>query len=118
MTAVLWGCARGTASLGLVQALLDIDIAGHPVSSFVLGVLLAFLLVWVGIYVVYKITWRPDFGIPVRRRLLCSHLKVQRDQVAYVPLWWSNLQVQRAIKSHWRESLRSAFPQSHAAAHR
>lgn len=92
-----------------MRSFADISIAGHTVSTFVLGVLLAFLLVWMGIYLVYKITWRPDFGIPVRRRLLCSGLKVQRDQVAYVPLWWSNLQVQRAIKTHWKESLRHTF---------
>jgi hypothetical protein len=58
------------------------------------------------VYFLYKILYRPDFGMPVRRRILTHGLRVRRDQFAEVPLWWSDLQVQRAIRVHWKESLR------------
>jgi hypothetical protein len=58
------------------------------------------------LYLAYKLFYRPDFGTPVRRRLLIRGLRVRRDQLAEVPLWWSNLQVQRAMRGHWKETLR------------
>lgn len=58
------------------------------------------------VYLAYKVLYRPDFGIPVRRKLMSGGLHVRRDQFAEVPLWWSNLQVQRAIHNHWKETLR------------
>jgi len=67
---------------------------------------LAPLLGCVILYLAYKLFYRPDFGIPVRRRLVRAGLIVRRDQFAEVPLWWSNLQVQRAIQVHWKASLR------------
>ncbi|MBJ7609960.1 MAG: hypothetical protein JF887_11115 [Candidatus Dormibacteraeota bacterium] len=85
----------------------DLDIAGHPVNTAVLSVFLAFLLAWIAAYLVYKMFWHSDFGLPVRRRLLCTRMKIQRDQMAVVPLWWSDLQIQRAVSAHWKNSLRS-----------
>jgi hypothetical protein len=81
------------------------------------------LVFWVVLYFVYRVlmTGRKDFGLPVKRRLLVFHLKVDRDQSADVPMWWTDLQVQRAIRSYWRQSLRSPFgtgagsPGQHAA---
>jgi hypothetical protein len=72
--------------------------------------LLAILLLCVVLYMVYKIIWHPDFGLPVRRRLFCRRLSVERHQVAFVPLWWSNLQVQRALEKHWKDAMRQSFP--------
>jgi hypothetical protein len=91
----------------VVHLVSDIVIAGHPVNATLLSVVLAILLGWIVAYLLYKTFWRSDFGLPVRRRLLCTGLRVQGDQVAFVPLWWSDLQVQRAIGAHWRNSLRS-----------
>lgn len=90
-----------------VPPLSDIDIAGHPVNTALLGILLAFLIGWIAAYLIYKVFWRADFGLPVRRRLLCTTMKIQRDRVAFVPLWWSDLQIQRAVSAHWKNSLRS-----------
>lgn len=58
------------------------------------------------LYLAYKLFYKPDFGMPVKRRLLSRQMQVRRDQFAEVPLWWSDLQVQRAIRGHWKESLR------------
>ncbi len=58
------------------------------------------------LYLGYKLFYKPDFGMPVKRRLLSRQMQVRRDQFAEVPLWWSDLQVQRAIRGHWKESLR------------
>ncbi len=85
----------------------DVDIAGHNVNIGLLGAVLAVLLVWIIAYLAYRIFWRADFGLPVRRRLLATRLNVERDQVAFVPLWWSDLQIQRAVSSHWKQTLRS-----------
>lgn len=71
--------------------------------------LIGLLVAWVILYLLYKMVWPRDFGMPVRRRLICSHLHVERDQIAFVPLWWSDLQVHRALKAHWREALRGAL---------
>lgn len=87
--------------------LLDVTVAGHPVNTTLLTTLIAVLLGWIALYLLYKVAWRRDFGMPVRRRLLCTGLHVQRDQVAFVPLWWSDLQIQRAIRNHWKSSLRT-----------
>jgi hypothetical protein len=90
-----------------VAILSDILIVGHAVNGTFLAIMLAALLGWVAIYLIYKVAWHADFGLPVRRRLLSRHLTVQRDQVAFVPLWWSDLQIQRAVRAHWKTSLRS-----------
>jgi hypothetical protein len=70
---------------------------------------LAALVVWILLYVVYKVSWRRDFGLPVRRRLLCRGLHVEREQIAFVPFWWTDVQVQRAIDAHWRKTMRRGF---------
>lgn len=85
----------------------DVVIAGHAVNTALLSAVLAILLTWIVVYLIYKMFWRADFGLPVRRRLLCSRMTVQQDQVAFVPLWWSDLQIQRAVSAHWKDSLRS-----------
>ena len=92
----------------VVDVLNDVVIAGHPVNTGLLSFSLAFLLGWIVLYMLYKMFWRADFGLPVRRRLLCSRISVQGDQVAFVPLWWSDLQIQRAVTAHWKSTLRSS----------
>ena len=67
------------------------------------------LVVWVLLYVVYKVAWRRDYGLPVRRRVATRRLTVERNQVAYVPFWWSDLQVQRALDRYWKRTLRKGF---------
>jgi hypothetical protein len=57
-------------------------------------------------YLAYKLFYHPDFGMPVRRRLLARRIRFRRDQFADVPMWWSDLQVERAIRGHWRQALR------------
>ena len=73
--------------------------------------LIAGLVFWVILYLVYRVmmTGRKDFGMPVRRRLFAIHLRVDRDQSADVPFWWTDLQIQRAVRAHWRQTLRSPF---------
>ena len=63
---------------------------------------------WGEVYVVYKIamTGRRDYGMPVKRRLLCKRLRVDRDQSAQVPFWWTERQVQQVMRAHWRHTLR------------
>jgi hypothetical protein len=87
----------------------DVVIAGHPINTTLLSAVLAFLLAWIVLYMLYKMFWRADFGLPVRRRLLCTSMSVQGDQVAFVPLFWSDLQIQRAVTAHWKKSLRSTI---------
>jgi hypothetical protein len=69
------------------------------------------LVLWVAVYLIYKVvmTGRKDFGMPVKRRVLCKRLRVDHDQSAEVPIWWTDLQVQRAVKAHWRSALRLPF---------
>ena len=69
------------------------------------------LVLWIVAYVLYRIamTKRKDFGMPVRRRIFCRSLRVERDEVAEVPFWWTDLQVQRSLGLYWRYSLRSPF---------
>ena len=73
--------------------------------------LIAALVFWVILYMIYRVvmTGRKDFGIPVRRRLFAIHLRVDRDQSADVPFWWTDIQIQRAVRAHWRQTLRSPF---------
>jgi hypothetical protein len=78
-------------------------LSGHP--QYVVAALLA----WVVLYFAYKLAWRRDFGLPVRRRVLQGGLHVERDQVAYVPFWWSDVQVQRALDEHWKATMRRGF---------
>ncbi len=72
------------------------------------------LVCWVVVYLVYKVvmTGRKDFGMPVKRRLLCKHLRVDHDQSAEVPIWWTDLQVQRAVRAHWRQHAATAVRHS------
>ncbi len=71
--------------------------------------LLALLTGAVTLYFIYKVFYRRDFGVPVRRKVFQLHMHVERDQIAFVPFWWSDIQVQRAIKAHWRQALRQGF---------
>lgn len=82
------------------------------------AVIVAALLAWVVLYLVYRFAWRRDFGIPVRRRLLALRLFVEREQVAYVPFWWNDVQVQRALDHHWQAAMRRSFERPTAAPHR
>ena len=88
-------------------------VAAFAVSSNLLVWVAVVLALWVAGYFLYRMamTRRKDFGMPVRRRLLCRGLRIERDEVADVPFWWTDLQVQRAVSSYWRHSLRSTFLQ-------
>src|SRR5215471_6030816 len=79
-----------------------------PFSETVYLAIVAALVVWLVVYLAYKVwmTSRRDFGLPVRRRLLAHKLTVLDNQRADVPFWWTDLQVQHAIRSHWKRSLR------------
>jgi hypothetical protein len=90
-----------------VHLISDIAIAGHSVNSTLLLAALAVLVAWIVVYMLYKMFWHADFGLPVRRRVLIRRLTVERDQVAFAPLWWSDLQIQHAVSAHWKNSLRS-----------
>ena len=81
---------------------------GFDASLLDLGLLLA-LLLWTILYMVYRIVWHPDFGLPIRRRVLCTHLRVEREQIAFVPFWWNNIQVQRAVNRHFKLMLEQTF---------
>ena len=67
------------------------------------------LVGWIILYLAYKFAWRRDFGLPVRRRLLARRLVVDRDQMAFVPFWWTDLQVQRAVNGYWKRTLKRSF---------
>lgn len=69
------------------------------------------LVCWILVYVVYRVvmTGRKDFGMPIKRRVLCKRLRVDHDQSAAVPIWWTDLQIQRAVRAHWRNALRLPF---------
>lgn len=79
-----------------------------PFSETVWLAIIAALVVWVTVYLIYKLrmTAKRDFGMPVRRRILVRKLTVHDNQRAEVPFWWTDLQVQRAVRSYWRRSLR------------
>jgi hypothetical protein len=100
-----------------VHLISDIDLAGHRINSTLLLAMLAVLVAWIVVYMIYKMFWHADFGLPVRRRLLARGLSIERDQVAFAPLWWSDLQIQHAVSTHWKNSLRSTVkgaPDRHA----
>ena len=80
-----------------------------------LGALMCLVLA----YLVYKVmlTGRRDYGMPVRRRLLCKRLRVDHDQSAQIPFWWTELQVQRAVRAHWRRTLRLPLEPAAEAGH-
>jgi hypothetical protein len=80
-----------------------------PFTTEVYVALMAALLLWVVVYMLYRLimTKRKDFGVPVRRRILCRHLKVDADQSAEAPFWWTDLQIQVAVGHHWRDALRA-----------
>jgi len=84
-------------------------LAAHPQLALIA------LIGWVLLYVVYKLCWRRDFGLPVRRRIAARRLVVDRNQVAYVPFWWSDLQVQRALNNYWKRTLRRGFDRQQLA---
>src|SRR5258708_38190965 len=92
----------------IATATVVVPVASPGPNYLILLLLLPLIL---AIYMVYKIIWHPDFGLPVRRRLLCRKLYVDRDQIAFVPFWWNNLQVRRAISRYWKASMRQTFDQ-------
>src|ERR1700693_3398320 len=69
------------------------------------------LVCWILVYVVYRVvmTGRKDFGMPIRRRVLCKRLRGGHDESAQVPIWGTDLQIQRAVRAHWRNALRLPF---------
>lgn len=88
-----------------------------PFPESVYLAVIAALVVWLVVYLAYKVwmTSRRDFGLPVRRRLLAYRLTVLENQRAEVPFWWTDLQVQRAVRSYWKRSLRSPATDSDKA---
>lgn len=88
-----------------------------PFTQTVFLAIVAALVLWLVVYLAYKVwmTSRRDFGVPVRRRLLARKLTVHEDQRADVPFWWTDLQVQRAVRSHWKRSLRAPASSSDRA---
>jgi hypothetical protein len=97
--------ARRLRRRGIVVDAMLQSLQSHPQFA------LAGLLGWVALYLLYKVGWRRDYGLPVRRRLLITGLRVEREQLALVPFWWSDIQVQRALDAHWRRTLRRGFEQ-------
>lgn len=70
--------------------------------------LIVLILFSIILYLIYKFIYPRDFGVPVRRRLLTVHMRVIKDQIAFVPFWWSDIQVQRAVNIHWKKSMRES----------
>ena len=70
-----------------------------PFTVQTLVIIAVALVMWIVVYMLYKfvMTKRKDFGLPVRRRILCRKLRVDRDQFADVPFWWTDLQIQLAV---------------------
>ena len=81
-------------------------LAGFALDASDYGKIAAMLIVALLVYLGYKILWHPDFGMPVQRKVFLKGMRVKRDQLCEVPIWWSNIQVQRAIKAHWKQTLR------------
>ena len=77
-----------------------------PLNASDYGKIAAMLIVALLVYLGYKILWHPDFGMPVHRKVFLKGMRVKRDQLCEVPIWWSNIQVQRAVKAHWKQALR------------
>lgn len=90
-----------------------------PFSVETLVIIALALVMWVVVYLLYKfvMTKRKDFGLPVRRRILCKKLRVDRDQSAEVPFWWTDLQIQIAVGSHWKQTLRAPLTAGEAHPH-
>ncbi|MGD0834251.1 MAG: hypothetical protein ABSA40_07490 [Candidatus Dormibacteria bacterium] len=84
----------------------SVSVAGLRLTTVQCGVLVATLLAFLALYLAYRVLYRPDFGMPVRRRLLVRGFRMRREEFAEVPIWWSALQVERAVRSHWKASLR------------
>src|SRR6202045_3617125 len=80
-----------------------------PFTVQTLVIIAVALVMWVVVYMLYKfvMTKRKDFGLPVRRKILCRRLRVDRDQSADVPFWWTDLQIQIAVGSPWKHPLRA-----------
>jgi hypothetical protein len=91
-------------------------VAGVSTSRGVYFAVIGALVAWAAVYLVYRIvmTRHRDFGMPVRRRLLCSHLRIHRDESAEVPIWWTDIQIARAVRAHWRDCLRLPFADARA----
>ena len=71
-----------------------------PASGTAIAALAGCLL----LYLAYKLFYRPDFGMPVRRRILPRAASGSgATSSPIVPVWWSDLQVQRAISGHWKQ---------------
>ncbi len=106
---------QGGATLSpmlLLAAPAQVTAGGAGTSST--GVYLAALgalIFWVVVYLVYRVvmTRRKDFGMPVRRRIVCAHMRVDHDLSAEVPFWWTDLQVRHAVRAHWRQTMRLPF---------
>lgn len=79
-----------------------------PFTETVWLAIIAALVLWVTVYLIYKLrmTAKRDFGMPVRRRILVRKLTVHDNQRAEVPFWWTDLQVQRAVRTYWKRTLR------------
>jgi hypothetical protein len=86
--------------------MLSVSVAGLRLTTVECGVLIAGLLAFLALYLAYKVLYRPDFGMPVRRRLLVRGLRIRREEFAEAPIWWSTIQVERAVRTHWKASLR------------
>lgn len=86
------------------------DLIG-PLPVATVFAIVAALLLWVVVYMLYRLvmTRRKDFGMPVRRRVLCRKLRIDQDQAAEAPFWWTDLQIQLAVSNHWRQTLRRPF---------
>jgi hypothetical protein len=97
----------------LPSLLASIDVR-HDSRS--LAIAIAGLLSCVVLYLTYKFAWRRDYGMPVRRRLLCRRIRIERDQIAFVPFYWSDVQVQRAIRVHWKSRVRQGLHPGASAA--
>jgi hypothetical protein len=86
-------------------------IGGDTASNAVYLAAVGALIVWIVVYLIYRVvmTARKDFGMPVRRRMLCAQMRVDHDQSADVPFWWTDLQVRHAVRAHWRQTMRLPF---------
>jgi len=93
-----------------MQLVIAFSFSPSAMTSRQYAVVLCALVACVVLYLIYKVAWPRDFGMPVRRKVLCRRLRIVKDQMAFVPLWWSDVQVQRAIRVHWRETLERSLP--------
>jgi hypothetical protein len=99
------------AAMVLLEAPAPITGVGDTGPNALYLAVLGALIFWVVVYLIYRVvmTARKDFGMPVRRRMLCAHMRVDHDQSAEVPFWWTDLQVRHAVRAHWRETMRLPF---------